>query len=314
MADSIKHLAAFFPETTYGTLPDAAWLRLPHNTIGLATAREFGRSEESTGNRFLGNMNPGNEHVAGTIAQEMAIDEEHDLLFLAAIMSPVGTPGAYNSSFELGETRKSFSMVRNFADISDKPFAVFKGLEIAKAAFSFVAGQTPKVSYEFIGREMEWQAVIPPQLSAGMPSPGATLPTRILSPFEGFLKFGIEAKNILEFSLTVENGISPDFKLFDRYTQRPPLGEAVVTGSLGMRFESASDLERVLNATETEIVLRCNARDSDYSFNMTIGRVVFTGGQPDTAKSGPINLTLPFEAMMKTDGASPVVGSLEYAV
>ena len=202
-----------------------------------------------------------------------------------------------------GTTRRSFTLVRHFADIeaSDKPYYIYRGCEINSMTLTIGANAKVTGTFTFIGQSQETVE----NLSAlGTPTFPQVSQTSILNSFTGKLKeSGVTIGVITEITLTLENGLEAKFVIGDKNTIQPSVGQSNLTGQITAFFENSTLVEKFLNETESSINFTL-PDDSGNLQSFTIPRIKYTGGQPDTSGQGPIIITLPFQALYDSDKSS----------
>lgn len=287
MSDSTNHKLYIVPEVTRGTTPlTPALATVRHTSCNIALAKETFQSAEIQTHRNVQDMRHGNRQVGGEFGFELSA-ASFDTMFEALLM------GAWTTNAcKIGTQRRTFSILRNFADqaAGDKPWHNFLGCEFNKMTLSAVAGKPITGSFGIIGKNLTYNGTAPT---------GATYPAvstgRVFSAFSGSANINSAAALITEFSLTVENGLSPNFVLFSDQSDSVSMQVCKVTGNLGMYFANSAMLENFLN--ESNLALSIQLTEGAKSYTIALPACVLTGGQPDVSGQGPVMLKLPFEAI-----------------
>ena len=192
-----------------------------------------------------------------------------------------------------GVTRRSFSVLRDFSDITTGRYHLFDGQEVNKMALKVAPNAIVSADFSFVGQSLAISDSAP--ASATFPTPTTTSP---MDSFTGAIRIGgVVVAVITEVSLTLENGIQPRFVVGSAETIRPSIGRSNLTGQLGLYFEDATLVNNFINedVVVPEFVLTDGAAGNSYLFNLP--RIKFTGGQPDVKGQGPVMLTMPFQAI-----------------
>lgn len=206
---------------------------------------------------------------------------------------------------KLGTTRRSFSLLRHFSDLTsgDKPFHVLVGQEVAKIALSAKAGEKITATFSFIGRDLSLPAETAPSGSTYL----SQTSNRIFDAFSGFLKEGgTEVGIVTEFTGNIETGIAADrFVVGTDLMNRPILGKFKISGQVSLYFENDTHYNKFINATDSSLILSIDDLDGN---NMKIGvpKFKYTGGAPDVSATGAVMLSMPFEAYYDSTTATTV--------
>jgi hypothetical protein len=199
-----------------------------------------------------------------------------------------------------GTTRRSFSVLRDFSDITTGRYHLFDGQEVNKLALKVAPNAIVIADFGFVGQSLAIGDSAP--ASATFPAPTTTSP---MDSFTGAVRVGgVAIAIITEISLTLENGIQPRFVVGSAETIRPSIGRSNLTGQLGLYFEDSALVNNFINedVVVPEFVLTDGAAGNSYVFNLP--RIKFTGGQPDVKGQGPVMLTMPFQAIYDPTVAS----------
>jgi len=288
MSDAINHILHFVPEATYGTTPATPALQiLRHTSCNLALAKEGFKSAEIDAGRNIKDFRHGNIQVGGEVGFELSAGT-YDAFIEAVFMGTWTT-----NIIKVGTTRRSFSVMRKFADQATalmKMYHLFTGVEVNKMTLSVVAGKLITGSFGFLGRTVSYSDTAP----ASSTFPAATT-SAAMDTFAGSCQIQTVTYPVTEFTLTVENGLSPNYTLFDSKTSRPSMQACSVSGEVGVRFETAALLETFLAGSQVPLIITVGDGTKTYAISMP--KVMFNGGQPDVGGEGPIMLKLPFQAV-----------------
>lgn len=199
-----------------------------------------------------------------------------------------------------GVTRRSFSLLRDFSDVTTGRYHLFDGQEVNKLALKVAPNAIVSADFSFVGQSLAISDSAP--ASATFPAQTTTSP---MDSFSGAIRIGGTVVAVItEVSFTLENGIQPRFVVGSAETIRPSIGRSNLTGQLGLYFEDSSLINNFINEdiVVPEFVLEDGAAGNAYLFNLP--RIKFTGGQPDVKGQGPVMLTMPFQAIYDATAAT----------
>jgi len=254
----------------------------------LATTKQTFVSEELTGDRMIPNVRHGQKQVGGEIQFELSDGSFDDLL-----EAVLGGTWATNV-LKAGTARKSFSMLRHFADLQsgDKPYHLFTGCELNTLNLTIPTGGIITGSFGVIGKSQTPGTTAP--AGAVLGSAGTTEP---FDSFTGTLKEGgVTSAIATEITLTLENALEPRFAIGDdEVISQATIGRSNLSGQATFFFENATLLEKFLNETESslEIDLTDSAANT---LELLIPALKYNGGNTDTAGGGEILIPCPFQA------------------
>lgn len=297
MSDSIHHKLHIVAETAYGVTPATPTLQtLRHTACSLALSKDSFRSAEINATRNLQDYRHGNRQIGGDIGVEISAGT-YDVILESLLM------GAWTANvLKIGQTRKSFSTLREFVDqttAGQKKFHLFTGVELNKLALSMVAGRIVSGTFGVIGRDVSFSDDEP--VDSVFDPVTTTLP---MDTFTGSMTIGGVAYDVTELTVNIENGLTPNFVLFSDKTSLPSTQLCSLSGEIGVRFNSAVLLEAF--AAGTKLALAFTISDGTKSYAFSIPKIMLNGGQPDVGGEGPINLKIPFQAVYDTGIASTV--------
>lgn len=209
------------------------------------------------------------------------------------------------SVLKAGVVRRSFSILRHFSDLleADQPFHRFVGVELNKVSLSVAVNAIVKAVFSAIGQDM-----IDP---AGTAPAGSTYPAaNTNSPMDSFSGLLYEGGTVIavitEITAELENGIQPKFVVGSDVTKKPSIGRSNLTGQITAYFENSALLTKFINETDSSIVFYL-ADLAGNQYRITIPRLKYNGGQPDTQGQGAITLALPFQALLDSVSGSNII-------
>lgn len=302
MADSNRHNMFIVEETTYGTTPNnpaLEVLRQTGTTLGLE--RDSFQSEELRADYQLADYRLGAHNNSGDINIEPSFDS-HAMLLQGLLKSDDTFATGTVNEIEAGVTRRSFSIVRNFADITDKPYMLFDGVEVNSFTLSVPTSGMVTGVFNMMGQQSQ---VLANLTSLGIPTYPAQSETSVFDSFTGSLNEGGSALGIVsEISMTITNNLTARPVVGSFYPLRPAAGIMMASGSMTVYFESAALMEKFINETDSSLSLTLTDLDGN-SYTFFLPKVKYTGGKPDVSGAGSILLTMPFQAVFDpTEGTS----------
>lgn len=290
-------------ETAYGTTPATPALQ-EYGITGTTIALTKNKIESARINadRQVKDVRDGNRQVGGNIDVEFAYGA-FDVL-LEAVFGGTWTADLLKP----GVTRRSFSAVRRFTDIAagagKKPFHRFLGLEFNSFTLTMATEAIVKAAFAVIGQDL----VLEDATFTGATFPAVNV-NRAFDSFVGSITIdGNPIASVTGLNLTVENGITPRFVLFQSITNRPKIGRTRVSGTLNVYFENSDLLTAFLNASLLNLEFTMQDPDGNtYAFDLP---AIFPNtGQVDVSGDADIIIPMAFTAIY--DAASTKTISLE---
>ncbi|QDP52364.1 MAG: hypothetical protein Unbinned4162contig1001_64 [Prokaryotic dsDNA virus sp.] len=298
MADGSRHSLYAVKEDTYNVTPTDPALelvRITGTTLGLA--KDTLESQEIRSDRQIAEMRMGANRVAGDINFELSYTTFDTLLEAVLMSAPweVDTPVAGTDQIKCGQTRNSFTFVRNFADLATKSYFVYTGCEINQMTLSIPANNMITGTFSVVGAS---QTIVNDLSAMGTPTFPPATTTAALDSFTGNLnENGTTIAVITEIQLTLNNNIEPRYVVGQKNSIRNSVGRSNLTGQITAYFEDASLVEKFINEVESDIDFQLPDPDGNVQKHR-LPRIKYTGGQPDVTSEGPITLTLPFQALL----------------
>ena len=218
----------------------------------------------------------------------------------ATIDSVVFEVTAYTDAVEdglckAGDTRKSFSILREFSDfeVGQKPFLLFSGCEVSSWNLAAAANNLAKSTFSFFGRAMSGPNVAGPTNFSVAPP----IDTSPFDTFKGQMDIdGVESSIVTDYNITINNGHAPRYVLGKDDSQDPSTTQSLIEGSMTVYFEDSTLYEKFVN--EESISLKLTLQDlngNQLIIEMPkcsiIGRT-----QPDVSGDGPLTLPINFTA------------------
>lgn len=301
MADGSRHSLYAVPEVVPGTTPNnpaLSLVRITGTTLGLA--KDSLQSNEIRSDRQIADFRLGANQVGGDINFELSYGS-FDPFLEAVLLSPgwaADTPAVGTDQLKVGQTRRSFTMIRHFADIlaADNPYYIYRGVELNGMTLTIAANAMVTGTFSVFGQSQETAQNL---TALGTPTFPPASTTSALDSFTGTLTEGGTAIAVItEITLNLQNGIAPRFVVGSKNSITPSVGRSNLTGQITAYFEDSRLVNKFLNETDSSIIFQM----PDGAGNMQeyeIPRIKYTGGQPDVTGEGPITLTMPYQALLE---------------
>jgi hypothetical protein len=212
-----------------------------------------------------------------------------------------------NSILTVGTTRRSFSILRHFTDLTNtqKPYHWHTGQEVNTLNMSITPDARVTGNFGKMGQTVDPKNDAEHATILGSGSLGSPSSTKVFDAFSGTITIGgVENDCVTELSLSLENGLENRFVVGARTSKRPSTGRSNLTGTVTVYFEDASLLEAFYD--EVASSLTCELVDpagNKYTFHLP--EIYYNGGQPDSqGTTGSITIALPFQAVLNEDAGT----------
>jgi hypothetical protein len=289
MANGSRHALYLVQEANYGVTPASPALKkIRHNTTNLGVMKNLLESAELRDDRMPGKRKHGTRQAGGDIVCDLTHGGSmHDMI--EAVLC-----GSWAANVcKAGTTRKSFSIMRDFADLGagQKRYHLYKGQEFNTLKLGVNTEGFVQITFGVVGKgDMAPSTTTPatPTFPAATTGDGFDLLSGTIN--EG----GAPIAVVTEVELSLENGIEPRFVLGSRDTLQGSIQRARVSGQLTCHFENDAMLDKFISGTNS--TLNFTMGDGTNTLLWTLPNILYTGGQPDVGGDGPIMLVMPFEA------------------
>lgn len=215
------------------------------------------------------------------------------------------TDALQSATAKAGDTRKSFSIIREFSDFEagQEPFLLYKGCEVATWNLTAAANGLAKSTFTFFGREMVGPSAAAPAGTTYAPA----IDTEPFDTFSGAMEVdGVPKCIVTDYNLTINNGHAPRYTVGCAASQDPMVAQSVVEGSITVYLEDATLYKKFVD--EEKLSLKLTLADSNGNKiivdlpNLKIG----SGTQPDVTGDGSITIPINFTAHKDNDLGSHV--------
>jgi len=201
--------------------------------------------------------------------------------------------GIGSHTAKAGDTRLSFSVLREFSDleVGSKPFMLFRGVEVATWNLTAAANAIAKSTFTLWGRGMDGPNENAPTNSSVAPS----IDTEPFDTFTGSLEIdGVPSAIVTDYNFTINNNHAPRFVVGFKNSQDASVGQAVVEGSLTVYFNNTTLLEKFISQTSFSITLTLQDTNGNQYVVKLPNLKIGNGTQPDVSGDGPLTLPINF--------------------
>lgn len=198
-----------------------------------------------------------------------------------------------------GDTRQSFSFLREFGDIgadSDsikRPFLVYTGCEIATWNLSASSNDLAKSTFTVFGLDMADPATTAPAGTSYLDA----IQNEAFDTFSGSLEIDSVAKCLVtDYNLTINNGHAAKYTVGCAASQQAMVSQSVVDGSITAYFDNMDLYNKFIQ--EKSMSLKLTLQDSignQLIVNLPLLRIL-SGTQPDVTADGSLTIPINFSA------------------
>lgn len=305
-ADGSRHRIGMVAESTYGTTPATPTFVTVRNTgSSLKTTKDTFNSEELRQDRQIVDHRHGVKRVEGGIDFELSHGGAFDTI-LEAVMggtwTEAGAVGVDGDTLKAGVTRRSFSLIREFTDVTDAGgdvYALHSGCEFDQLSLTINPNGIVTGSVSVLGKDTVTSATTDGTFSA---------PTTA-QPFDSFSgsvsEGGASIAIVTGLELQIANGLAARYVVGSDTTLRPSQGRINITGNLSVFLESKALIDKFLYETESSLEFTLTDGTDSYTFNL--GSIVYGDADYPTNGDGPVTLSLPFQAIYNATDASNII-------
>ena len=194
-----------------------------------------------------------------------------------------------------GDTRKSFSILREFSDFEggEKPFLLYKGCEVSSWSIEAANNSIAKSTFSFFGLDMEGPSTAAPSNTYYKNA----IVTKQFDTFKGDIKIDTVVDcNVTEYSLTINNGHDAKFTVGCPTSGKASITESIVSGSITVYYANADLYEKFVD----EIPMSLELTLTDLAGNKLIidlpNLKIGSDTSPSVSADGSITMTLNFTA------------------
>lgn len=287
MSEASAHKLSYSAETVRGTTDSTpVFTRLPDTRTTIALQKDTLATERLSGDRFPAAPRTGASTVAGDIPVDLSIDTYNP--FIESSLQGAFAAGTAKA----GTTRKSFSILREFSDISADQFLLYTGCEVSQWTLSAAANGLAKSTFSMLGRSATAPATADPATSyvaAGTSEPFDT--------FSGEMTIDGSASCIVtDYTVNVNNGLEAKYAVGCEGSEDPTVAQSIVDGSLSVYLEDMTLYKKFINDQSLSLSLKLVDADANYITVAIPNAVISSGTQPDVTADGAIMLPISFTA------------------
>jgi len=244
--DSSQTQISIYEESTWGVLPESPApsfeavritgesLKLSYNTV---ESEEIRADRNTSGTKQVGGQ------ADGGITGELTYGT-YDKLMESALYSDFAAGELIN-----GTSEKSFTIQKKQTDGTNTVYQLLNGMIVNTMNMTLTAQDKINIDFDFVGKGGSYESTETGTVSAATTSDmmeassGFTLESLLASP----------APDLMDFSLTVDNGLTGRPKAGSKDLVRVGAGQCNVTGSASMYFKNSTIAEMFVNDTKGEI-------------------------------------------------------------
>jgi len=200
-----------------------------------------------------------------------------------------------NATVIAGDTRKAFSILREFSDFAagEEPFFLYSGCEVATWNLTAAANGIAKSTFTFFGRDFVGPSALAPIDSSVAPA----FDTEPFDTFSGSMKLdGVAQCIVTDYNMTINNGHAARYTVGCSQSQDPSVTQSLIEGSITAYFENAQLYKKFVNEESLSIELALADSKGNKLIislpNLRIG----SGTQPDVSGDGPVTIPINFTA------------------
>jgi len=291
MSEASAHKLSYSAETTRGTMnATPTFIRLPDTRTTVALVKDTLATERLTGDRFPAAPRTGATTVAGDIPVDLSYNTYNP--FIESALQGAFDASSTNSA-KAGTTRKSFSILREFSDISTDQFHLYTGCEVASWSLTAAANGLAKSTFTFMGRGAAAPASVAPSSSTFT----AASTTEPFDTFSGEMKIdGVASCIVTDYTINVNNGLEARYAVGCEGSEDPTVSQSIVDGSLTVYLEDMTLYKKFINDQSIALSLKLMDSSSQYIRIDIPNAVISSGTQPDVTGDGAIMLPISFTA------------------
>ena len=183
----------------------------------------------------------------------------------------------------------SFTMERAFTNIGQ--YAQYAGCFINQLSLSVAPDQLITGTFSIVGLSGKNATSA---LSSSVTAAQAGEP---FDSFRGSLKVNNSPIAVVTgIELTLNNGIEPQYAIFDRSACAVSWGRSTLSGTLSAFYTDGSLVDDFIN--DTRISLEFTLERGEYGYTFLIPNITLTGADAPAESEGPITLNIPWSAAL----------------
>lgn len=284
IASGAKHGLYYIAEETPGTTPETPELQEINITnCSLGLTRDTFSSSTLRSDRQIPFHRTGVDKVAGDIGFEFCAAAWDD--FLEAALAGTWAENVLKAGVDV----HSFTMERAFANIGQ--YAQYTGCFINQLSLSVAPNQLITGTFSIVGLSGK---------NAAATLSSSTLEAKAGDPFDSF-KGSLKTDSspiavVTGIELTLNNGIEPQYALFDRSACAVSWGRSTLSGTLSAFYTNGTLVDAFIK--DKRISLELTLERGEYGYTFLVPNITLTGADAPAESEGPIVLNIPWSAAL----------------
>ena len=285
IANASRHELAYVREDVRGITPDNPDMKsLRHTSCNLNLSRDAFTSEELRRDRQISDVRTLANKITGTIGIEPSFGEFDELL--EGCLAGTWT----DDELTCGVEERSFTFERRFTDIGQ--YVRYRGCFLNKFSLSIKPNAMIAGSFELIG--LSGETATEPLVK----SPAPSLTHLQYDSFTGELRSNGELMAVVTgLDLILDNGIQPQFVIFQRDAPFVSWGNSNVAGTMTAFFQNAALIREFLDETPAALQFTLG-KSGDNQYTFVLPKIRYTGAENNMDADGPLSISMPFSAML----------------
>jgi hypothetical protein len=301
-ASGSNHSMAYVAETEYGvTPPTPSFKPLRHTGTTLGLSKDNLQSEELRSDRQIACFRHGNKQIGGDVSSELGYTDFDDMLEAALCGTwEEDSPSVGTDRLGAGTTRRSFTIERLFGDISS--YIRYTGCEVNTLAVEVAPNAIVTTTFGIVGKDQDDSNAMVTGATYAEAQGGC--------PFDSFsggvIEGGVSTGIITAISLSLDNGIEPNFVVGSDTTAGNSIGRSNVTGSITAYFDSMAILNKFLNETASSLEFTLVSEAGDV-LRFALPNIKYGSGQPDVSGDGSVSISFDYQALYDAGVGSNII-------
>lgn len=236
--------------------------------------------------------NNGTARVVSLTTLDLILDAVVTNTFAKTLVTDTGgTVALKGKRLKAGTTFNTYSFQQGFEDVAQ--YRMFLGMAVNDMELKFVPKEIGKVTFNFVGMD---SSAFQGTIFAATDAVGTSNP---LDSFSGGLwEGGLTTGLVTAISIKLVNGRSVEGVIGNHISPGVFEGKQLVNGNLTVFFQDAGAYNKFVAETVTSLdVLMLDPNGTDF-LRFVVPYVKLGSGQIDPPASGPIHITMDFEAIV----------------
>lgn len=295
MSDSNRVKITYVPETVFNTTPvdSVDWVeaRVTGETLSATTNRTD--STEIRSDRQITSSSKVSRQAAGAMNIELTMNTFDDLIEAAVA-------GTWTTDvLEVGVEERSFSIQKEFQDLSTPSFELFTGMRVGQMDLNIATGSLVTGSFNFTGAGESRGTT--DALGLGTLTPATT--NDVLNATSSIASLTIDGSStgvcLTSLTMSVNNNLRENMCIGEEFANDIGYGSSLITGSFEayLTYEMFQKLDAV--ADNTDVALSFQIGDGVNSYTILLPRLKLSADSPQaTAKDTDVMITFNYTALL----------------